>query len=80
MNPEITVVINSFVSEINESVELPASRVIIHAQRYSNGLKKGERAGGYVKESSVYHQHTFLYSLFDALQCQAGRCCTTQLP
>lgn len=58
MNREITVVINSFVSQINESIKLlscqPMERVFMLS--VTAWLKKGnelERAGGYVKENSV---------------------------
>lgn len=84
MNRDSSVVISAFVSEINERVTLlscqpaePLFTLIITVMVWKSwGF---QRAGGYVKENSMYHQHTFQYIPFNALQCQAGRC-TTQLP
>lgn len=69
MNREITVVINSFVTEMNECVKLlscqPAEQLfmlIITVMALKS--RELERAGGYLKENSMYHQLTFLYILF----------------
>lgn len=65
MNRIITVVINSFVTEINGSVKLlscqPAERLfMLIVTIMVSKSRELEKAGGYVKENSMYSPHTFL--------------------